>query len=702
MYGYAGQILHVDLTKGALTIEKPDESFYRTYYGGSAMGLYYLLKNTPPKADPLGPENTLSFFVSAPTGVAISGQSRATATAKSPLSGLVGDSQSGGFWPAELKFAGFDGIVITGKSPRPVYLWIHEGQPELRDASRLWGNGMTTGDVEKTIKEEVGEPKAEVIQVGPAAERGVRFANIMNMSNRAFGRTGMGPVMASKNLKAIAVRGTRKVEVFDKKAIAELNRSGTKDIPNNPDVKGLQDYGTASVVGFQNSSGTFPTFNYNSGAFEYADDISGEKMADTILKENDTCFACTVRCKRVVETEYKGTKIIPFYGGTEYETISTFGSYCGINDLNAISMAHQICSEWGVDTIACGATIAFAMECFANGVITTADTGGVELKFGDADAMLAILSQIVRKEGFGAILAEGSERAARAIGRGADEHLITVKGAELPAHMPQVKKSLALIYAVNPFGADHQSSEHDPMYAPDPENNNDNLYLRRLKVLGLVDPQRGRVMNEEKVKFAYRTQLNYSFLDTATLCQFVWGPAWTLYGPDEEVAMMRAVTGWDVTIDEIQRIGERRLNMLRAFNAREGAGRDKDTLPKKVLHRPLQGGRSDGRTVAPEELDFALNAYYEMAGWDKASGMPTQAKLNELGLGWIGGNGAAKKAVARKATAKKATAKKVAAKKATARKMTARKVVAKKPAARKTASRKATPKKVAKRSARKR
>ncbi len=687
MYGYAGQVLHVDLTKGALTIEKPNEKFYRTYYGGSAMGMYYLLKNTPPKADPLGPENTLSFFISAPTGVAISGQSRATATAKSPLSELAGDAQSGGFWPAELKFAGFDGIVVTGKSPRPVYLWIHEGKPELRDAGHLSGNGMTTGDVEKKIKEEVGEAKAEVIQIGPAAEHGVRFASIMNMSNRAFGRTGLGLVMASKNLKAIAVRGTKKPEVVDKQAIAGLNRSGTKDIPNNPDVKGLQDYGTASVVGFQNSSGTFPANNYNGGFFERADDISGEKMADTILKTNDTCFACTVRCKRVVETEYKGTPILPYYGGAEYETISTFGSYCGVSDLNAISLAHQICSEWGVDTIACGATIAFAMECFEKGVITATDTGGIELKFGDADAMLAVLNQIVRKEGFGAILAEGSERAAQAIGRGAEELAVTVKGAELPAHMPQVKKSLALIYAVNPFGADHQSSEHDPMYAPDPDNKDDNLYLRRLKVFGLVNPQRGRAMNEEKVKFAYLTQLNYSFLDTATLCQFVWGPAWTLYGPDEEAAMMKAVTGWDVTIDEIQKVGERRLNMLRAFNAREGAGRDKDTLPKKVLSKPLVGGRSDGRTVPPEELDFALNAYYELAGWDKVTGMPTAKKLTELGLGWIVGNGKAapaKKAAKKKAAPRKAAAKKPIAKRAPAKK-TAKKPVAKKAAPKKAA-----------------
>ena len=633
MYGFAGKILHVDLTSGQLSIEQPDEAFYRKYWGGSAMGAYYLLKHTPAHADPLGPENTLSFFISASTGASISGQSRANATAKSPLSGLIGDAQTGGFWPAELKFAGFDGIVITGSAPKPVYLWIKDGHAELRDAAHLWGTGLTTGETEKKLKEEVGEPKAEVIQIGTSGEKGVRFASIMNMSNRAFGRTGMGLVMASKNLKAVVVRGTQKPEFADKAAVAALNRLGTQDIPNNGDVKGLQDYGTASVVAFQNSIGTLPTYNYSSGYFDKADDISGEKLADTILKENDTCFACTVRCKRVVETEYHGQKVLPLYGGPEYETIATVGSYCGIDDLNAIALANQICAEWGVDTIACGATIAFAMELYENEVINRTDTGGIELKYGNADAMLTMLNQIVRKEGFGAILAEGSERAAQTIGRGAADYLITVKGTELPAHMPQVKRSLAVIYAVNPFGADHQSSEHDPMYTPAPEGET-NLYLTRLAKLGLTDPQDGQAMNAAKVKFALEGQKNYSFMDTAGLCQFVWGPAWTLYGPDDEVALLKAVTGWDVSIEEIQQIGERRINLLRAFNAREGATRDADTLPKK-LAKPLKGGASDGFFVPQEELSAALDTYYELAGWDKATGNPTSEKLAELGLEWV-------------------------------------------------------------------
>jgi aldehyde:ferredoxin oxidoreductase len=634
MYGFTGKILHVDLTHGTITTETPEEKFYRTYWGGSAMGLYYLLKNTPPKADPLGPQNTLSFFVSASTGVAISGQSRCTATAKSPLTDLVGDAQAGGFWPAELKFSGFDGVVITGQSVKPVYLWIHDGQAELKDASNLWGHGYTTGQTEKHIRTELGDDKIEVAQIGVAGEKLSNLACIINMSNRAWGRTGLGAVMGSKNLKAIAVRGKGKPEVADKKAIIEMNKAGTKGIPENGDVKGLQDYGTASVLAYQNSSGGLPTRNYDSGFFdERADAITGEKMADTILKDNDTCYACTVRCKRVVESEYKNVKIDRFYGGPEYETLATFGSYCGINDLNALALAHQLCAEYGVDTIGTGATIAFAMDLFEHGVINTNDTGGVELKYGNTDAMLSMLQQMINKEGFGVILAQGSAKAAKQIGRGAEDYALTVKGAELPAHMPQVKRSLEVIYAVNPFGADHQSSEHDPMYAPAKEGDG-NFYLPRLAKLGLTSPQRGKAMNADKVKFAFETQKNYAFLDTAALCQFVWGPAWTLFGPDDQVTFMQAVTGWDVTLEEIQQVGERRINMMRAFNAREGAGRDKDTLPKK-LFKPLSGGRSDGLALPPEEFESALDTYYDLAGWDKATGQPTKEKLAELGLEWV-------------------------------------------------------------------
>lgn len=626
--GYNGKILHVDLTKGELTVEEPNEAFYRKYMGGSAMGMYYILRDMPKGADPLGPENVLTLMTGVTTGAAISGQSRINANAKSPISGGIGDSQSGGFFPAEMKFAGVDGIVVKGKSPKPVYLWIRDGAFELRDAAHLMGK--KTGEVDEILKRELGDNKIEVLQHGPAAEKGVLFSSLVSMSNRHNGRTGMGLVMASKNLKAVVVRGTKKPTLANAKALAELNKTGPKILPDNPDMPGLAEEGTATVVLFQNTIGSLPTRNYNEGQFEACEDISGSRMVQTILKERDTCYACVVRCKRVVEIKEGAYRAEPKYGGPEYETLSTFGSYCGVNNLAAIATANQMCNEYGVDTIAAGATIAFAMECFEKGVITREQTGGLELKFGDADAMLKALEMLLDAEGdFGKALSQGSERAARIWGNGADEYLITVKGAEAPAHMPQAKRSLGLIYAVNPFGADHQSSEHDPYY----EEGVADLNLNRLKMLGLGTPQPGYSLTEEKVRFAYLTEVFYSMLDSVELCQFVFGPAWTLYGPAETVEMIRAVTGWDVTVEELMAVGARRLNLFRTFNAREGLNRNADKLPKKFF-KELQGtGPTAGIALTHEEIESALDNYYKFAGWT-SDGVPTRETLKKHDIEW--------------------------------------------------------------------
>ncbi len=624
-YGYTGKILHVDLTHGTLEVETPSEDFYRKYMGGSAMGLYYVLRDVPKGADPLGSENVLTLFTGVTTGAAISGQSRINANAKSPISGGIGDSQAGGYFPAELKFAGFDGIVIKGKAPKPVYLSIMDGKAELHDAVHLMGK--ITGEVESILKQELADPKIEILQHGPAAECGVRFSTLVNMSNRHNGRTGMGLVMASKNLKAVAVRGKQKVSVADPKALTALNRIGPKEVPNNPDMDGLAKYGTASVVSPQNLNGTLPTFNYNQGQFDDFDPITGEKMAETILKDRDTCFACVVRCKRVVEVKEGAYKADPSYGGPEYETIGLLGSSCGISDLAAIAHANQICNENGIDTIACGGTIAFAMECYEKGIISKEQTGGLELKFGNVEAWLATLQQIVTNSGpLGRMLSQGSERAAEVWGNGAEECLTTVKGAEAPAHMPQAKRSLGLIYAVNPFGADHQSSEHDWMIE---DGMASDLYMQRLAMLGMPDKLPALSLGPEKVKFAYLTEVFYSMLDTLELCQFVWGPAWTLYGPAETADFVRAVTGWDVTLDELMAVGARRLNLLRVFNAREGLDRTQDKLPRK-LFKALQGtGPTAGVTLSHEEIDTAIDQYYQLAGWTPR-GIPTESTLRKL------------------------------------------------------------------------
>ena len=628
-YGYHGKILHIDLATSKIDIEAPPDSFYRTYMGGGGMGLTYILREVPKGADPLGPDNLLTVFPSVVTGATIAGQSRINVNAKSPMSGGIGDSQAGGFFPAEFKFAGYDGVVFHGQAPKWVYLTIIDGKAELHEATHL--TGKVTGEVDVLLKKEVGDEKAQVMQIGPAAEKGVRFSGIVNMANRLNGRTGMGLVMASKKLKAIVVRGHTKPQVADPKALAALNKTGAQWIPGNPDMEGLGRLGTASVVLPQNSFGTLPTRNYTEGQFEGAEAISGEKMAETILIDRDTCYACTVRCKRVVEIKEGKYKVDPIYGGAEYETVGTFGSYCGIGDLAVVSLAHQICDMHGVDTISCGATIAFAMECYEKGIITKEDTGGLDLRFGNADAMLDVLNQIVTKSGkLGPILAEGSARAAQLWGKGANECLITCKSEEAPAHMPQAKRSLALIYAVNAFGADHQSSEHDWMYEKGMASD---LYLGRLATMGLTEAQEPMSLGPGKIKFAYLGQAFYSMMDALTLCQFVYGPAWCLFGPVETVAMVNAVTGWDVTIEELIQVGIRRINLMRTFNAREGFTREEDTLPDKFF-KPLGGsGPTAGIAVGRDEFERALDQYYELHNWTQ-NGIPTKAALKKSDIEW--------------------------------------------------------------------
>ena len=398
-------------------------------------------------------------------------------------------------------------------------------------------------------------------------------------------------------------------------------------------------YGTAEVLLSQQKNGGLPTHNWDSGVFDGAEAISGETMYDTILlgaaegkqdrQGRDTCYACTVRCKRVVEITDGPLPVDPHYGGPEYETLGTFGSYCGVSDLNAVAYANQLCNQYGMDTISCGATIAWAFNAFEDGLLTIEDTDGLELNYGNAESMVQLTEMIGKREGFGNLLAEGSARAAQEIGRGSEDLVVATKKMEMPAHMPQVKRSLGLIYAVNPFGADHQSSEHDGSY-----ENSYKWYKDRLAMIGLNDPQEKYSLTPEKVRYALVTEHLYSNLDSVNVCQFVYGPSWHLYGPDQLTETVQAVTGWDVTIEELLLVGERRLNMLRAFNAREGLTRKDDILPKK-LTKKLKGGPSDGFNFTAEELETAKDTYYALSGWDVATGTPTAEKLQELGLDWV-------------------------------------------------------------------
>ncbi len=636
--GYNSKVLRVDLSASSISVEEPAEEFYRKYMGGSALGLYYLLNEMPAGADPLGPDNILALSLSVVTGATVSGQSRMTATAKSPLSGMIGDSQCGGFWPAHLKFAGFDAIIVKGRASSPVYLWIDDGQAELKDAAHIWG--QTTGEAQAAIMRELGDDKnIEILQIGPAGEKMVRYACLINMCNRANGRTGMGAVMGSKNLKAIAVRGKNKPSIADPAALKEIVKWGAKKFKGSG-LSNFGKYGTAGSVGAQHAIGGLPTRNFTKGVFDGWQGIDGKTMYDTALRGckdgkqdrlgRDTCFGCIIRCKRVVAIEEGPYTVDPLYGGPEYETAAALGSYCGVDDLAAVCKANEICNAYGMDTISCGATIAWAMEAYEAGCLTKEHTGGMPITFGDATTMVELTRMIGERRDFGNLLAEGSARVAAKLGCG-EQFLITSKKQEAPAHMPQLKKGLALIYAVNPFGADHESSEHDPMIAEDAYR----AFKDRFNAIGLDKPLPVQNLDAAKVEFVCKTQQTYSMLDSLALCHFVWGPSWQLYGPEHLINMIKAVTGWNVTVEELQLVGERRLNMMRAFNARENYTRHDDTLPEKFFDKPLQGGPSNGWNVDRSAFERALTEYYRQRDWDEQTGNPTRETLTRLGLDWV-------------------------------------------------------------------
>ncbi len=621
-YGYQGKILHLDLGSHKFEIEKPPDSFFRKYMGGSAVGAYYLLKHTPPNVDPFSSENTLVLAPGVVTGAPVAGQSRITAVAKSPLSGAIGDSQSGGFFPAEFKFSGFDALVVHGQSEKPVTLCIQDGNAEIRSADHLMGK--TTLEVEKILKEDLKDSKVQILQTGIAGDHRVRYASLIHMANRANGRTGMGAVMGSKRLKAIAVRGSRKPEVYDPESLKDLARQGVKDFPES-DVYAMGVYGTAEVVAYQNDVGGLPTHNWDSGVFDGWESLDGRTISEQILVRRDTCYACPIRCKRVVKSESTSYKVDPEYGGPEYETLSTFGSYCGVDDLEAVACANQLCNMYGMDTISCGATISWAMDAFEKGMLTEKDTGGLDLSFGNAEAMVELVRMIAFRQGIGDLLAEGSARAAQSLGRGSEKITVTVKKQELPAHMPQLKPSLGVIYAVNPFGADHQSSEHDPSFQDYPEG---------MEQLGLMNGSKAVGLSRKTLEFALTTQYLYSAMDSVSVCQFVYGPAWQLYDTEQLVKMIASVTGWDLTIEELLQVGARRLNLFQMFNIREGFTGEDNALPEK-LFKPLKGGTSEGRVLSSSEIDKALRIYYQLAGWDEKTTVPTQERLKDLGIEWI-------------------------------------------------------------------
>ncbi len=621
MHGpYNGKFLRVDLTRGETRVEEVPELTYRMYLGGNAMAAYWLVREIKPGIDPLGPDNVLVVATCLTTGAPVSGTNRFSVAAKSPLTGGYGEGEAGGWWGPELKLAGFDGILVTGQSPRPVYLWIADGKVELRDASHLWGK--LSGEVHDTLKEQT-DNRARILQCGVAGENGVRLANIVNELKHFNGRCGLGAVMGSKRLKAIAVRGKGKLEPKDPEALAQVQKWFREHYDRNADM--LHKFGTSRNVVAFSTDGILPTRNFQQGSFEHAKEISGQHMAATILTDEGTCFACAIACKR--EVEVPELEVTPKYGGPEYETIGASGSACGIGDIKAIAKFNQLCGEYVLDTISAGMTIAFAMECFERGILTKTDTDGMDLRFGNADALLQLVVKMARREGFGDVLADGVKRAAQRIGRGAERYALHVKGQEIPLHEPRGKQGLSLAYATSPGGADHMRAPHDPAF--------EGLHPsggHALEPLGLCDPMPRLELSPRKVRAYYYAQHWWNLGHSLGICNLAAAPI-DILGVTPVVNLTRALTGWDTSLWELFKVVERGAALARVFNCREGFTPKDDLLPAR-LHEAFTDGPLKGVRIDPEAFARALRLYHQMEGWDPDTGWPTFAKLAELGIEW--------------------------------------------------------------------
>ena len=617
---FNGKFLRVNLTQGTTAVEEVPELTYRMYFGGGTMAAYLLAKELKPGVDPLGPENVLVFTTCPTNASPISGTNRFSAAAKSPLSGSYGEAEAGGWWGPELKLAGFDAIIVTGASPRPVYLWICDGQVELRDASQLWGK--VSGEVEDLLKAAT-DKRARVLQCGIAGENGVLFANVVNELKHFNGRCGMGAVMGSKRLKAIVARGRGKLEAKDPEGLAALTKWFRETYDRNADM--LHKFGTGRGVPMLQNDAILPTNNFQQGQFDRFKEISGQHMAETILEDTGTCFACAVACKREVAVPEMG--VVPRYGGPEYETVAAGGSLCGVGDIKAIAKFNQLCGEYVMDTISAGATIAFAMECTEKGILGRADTDGIDLRFGNAEALIAMTEKIGKCEGFGAVLAKGVKRAAQQIGKGAERFALHVKGQELPMHEPRGKQSLSLAYSMAPGGADHVRAPHDPAYEGfHPKGGHP------LDALGLPEPVNRLDLGPRKVRSFYYCSNWWSLCSTVGVCTLAAAPI-DILGVTQVTSLVRALTGWDTSLWELMKAAERGKALARVVNCREGFTPKDDVLPAR-MHEAFTSGPLQGVRVDPEGFAKAKRLYYQMEGWDPETGWPTFAKLSELGIEW--------------------------------------------------------------------
>lgn len=616
---YNGKILHVDLSDQRWWTEEPEEVIYRKYLGGSALSSYFLLRDLPPGVDPLGPDNLLMFMTSVINGLPMSGANRYSAAGKSPLTGGFGESEAGGYWGPELKRTGFDGVIVHGRADKPVYLVVSDGECEFRDASKYWG--QLSGEVQDGIIDELGDNRIRVLQTGVGGENQVLYSAITNELRHFHGRAGLGAVMGSKNLKAIVARGRERIGPEDR----DNAKNAVQWFRDHYDKEndGMHLHGTAGGIMGLDADGILPTRNFRHGSFEHAEAIAGTTMSDTILVNRGTCFSCLVACKREVEVDERG--VSPKYGGMEYEIIGALGSLCGIGNMDDVAVLSQLVNQYVLDGISAGVSIAFAMECYENGLITKDDTDGIELTWGNADASIEMIHKIGRREGFGDVLADGVQRAAKKIGKGSEKYALHVKGQELPMHEPRGKTSLTLAYSVSPTGADHMEAIHDPAWE------GLGVVDNGLGEIGLIEPVDRLEMTPEKVRAFFMSQTLWGLYNSIGMCDFVGAPIGSLkLSPLADY--INAATGWDMTEWELMKVGEKSNVMSRLFNLREGFTRADDNLPQRMFE-PLENGKLEGVSVDKDEFERLLTLYYDMAGWDN-EGVPTAGKLAELDLLW--------------------------------------------------------------------
>jgi len=606
LFGYAGRILRIDLSTGKKRVNTLTEEVAKKYIGGIGLGMHLLLENSKPGTDPFGPDNPLVLATGPLSGTMAPTAGNGHAfVSKSPATNGLGEAKAHGFFGADLKRAGYDAVIFEQRAEKPAYAWIDDDNVQLLDAKHLWGKSPQ--ETEDLVREDLGDYYIRVASIGMGGEKLSRVACVINDKTRAAGRTGMGAVMGSKNLKAIAVRGTYDVGVAKPEEFIEFVKM-LHERMKGPAAAKYRTLGTALNVLVHNSLGALPTRNFTNATFEGAESVSGEYLNERFVAKIVGCSSCAMRCEHIAvvpEGPYKGTTT-----RVEYEPLWAFGPHCGVDRLDAIVKAMDLCNYYGLDSLSAGNIVGFAMDCYENGILTKEDAGGIDLEFGNAEAMVEAVHRIGKREGLGDILAEGVKRAAEKIGKGAEKYANHIKGLEMTGYDIRGLKTAALGYAVSFRGADH---------------NRHGAYGLDLK--GTVDRFK---FEKGRSKLVIEIEDLYTIIDSLIVCKFSRG---TYYKGFEDLANYYTLaTGIGMTAEELRMAGERISNLGRLFNVREGLTRKDDHLPPKVMSTPIPDDTvSKGSYITQKELDFMLDDYYASRGWTR-EGVPTLEKLKDLGL----------------------------------------------------------------------